>query len=256
MEDIFLIYPENRQYLSGLQKELAQQIKMKPREKIGMFIFAGSFLIAGVILVIVAFYYLFLYVKINHFGAKTYGQYINSRILGDGDDTEYRITYTFEVNGKKYTKESQVSRELYTKYKNLSYPQDEPLTIYYDPKNPNRSFLKPPSLFFVFLFFVFAIIWNLFCNGIIYLLVKDRNKLKTLSKHGRIIDGKLINCSGYTDEGDFYIKGEYNFISPSTRDMIQGKFHSLREDLRNQKLPGIGTKVKVIYLNDKTFDVL
>jgi len=210
------------------------------------------------------------FVLLNFFAKDANGQFISQRESRD-DSTSYYITYSFSVDGKNFTKESQVKEETYMRLSQSKYKNDEPLTVKYYSSNPEISAIDKPSIFFVLFLLLFSLIWNGFVYGIIFFVFYKKRKIDNLSKYGKIIDGKLISCKGYLGENDFYIKGTYNFSSPVTRQLVQGEFNNItRNDLKpekigfmksikgdlNENMPEPDTPVKILYVDDKTFEIL
>lgn len=77
-----------------------------------------------------------------------------------------------------------------------------------------------------------------------------------LWQDGVFLEGRLLTCIGEEDsDHDFCIRTTYGFVSPGGH-ILSGKLTVRRDDLKGAELPGPETKVAVLYLNEKRFEVL
>jgi hypothetical protein len=90
---------------------------------------------------------------------------------------------------------------------------------------------------------------------------KVRTK-RRLVRDGEVLAGDIVHCTGRTantggdDGSDYYqVTVAYRFRSPAGRE-LRGKDSAWREDLERAPLPAPGTPVLVVYLEDKTYQLL
>jgi hypothetical protein len=78
-----------------------------------------------------------------------------------------------------------------------------------------------------------------------------------LARDGELTEGEIVHCSGERDsDGDFILRAEVRFRSPQTGAWLEGTYSPTRNDLKGKGLPGPGTRVHVLYLDDKTYEAL
>jgi len=95
-------------------------------------------------------------------------------------------------------------------------------------------------------------------------------KVETLMRRGRLLPGQVLACRRYITaastslnprvygsalQGKFFIELSYRFRAPTGQE-IRATMRRERNDLRTSRLPGFGTPVKVLYLDDKRYAVL
>jgi hypothetical protein len=184
----------------------------------------------------------------------------------------YFVTYRFSPADQStaYTKEQAVSREVFTRL-----IQDDHVMIRYLPTNPAVSSLAGQESgsnvgLTAYLMIVFGVI------GAVIVLVFTGPELMRFLKHvrlwrqGRLVSGHVCACRRYATatstsfrpseygsalKGNFFIELSYEFRSPQGKS-IRGVAQRNRIDLRQMCLPGFGTPVAILYVNDNHYQVL
>jgi hypothetical protein len=83
-----------------------------------------------------------------------------------------------------------------------------------------------------------------------------RNILLTqYERHGVIVRGEVVECTGEERASHYYVRLRYQFILPDLK-IRRGTAHFVRDDLRSAKLPEKGAQVAVLYLNDWFYRLL
>jgi hypothetical protein len=185
-----------------------------------------------------------------------YGDRASARVTALRCDTveftHYFVTYEIDVDDKTVegsAREEEVRGSYYAK---LKVGETVPVLLF--PESPAVSRLaeddawrsKRSSVFFgsllVGLPLLGAVGWQV-------------RKLR-LVRDGRILEGKLIFCSGEMDsDHDCRIRATFAFVSPQGR-ILSGRASVYRNDLKDAPLPGPDTTVAVLYLDDHNYQVL
>jgi hypothetical protein len=187
---------------------------------------------------------------------ETQGTYVSKEIGSKAvGPTRYHVTYRFVVDDRVYVVTESVEQLTYVRAGN-----GESLPVSYALHDPNIASIEPVSrdrrdntlgL----------ICGNLFWWGVVlglaYYLLSKVHKRQRLSREGILIGGEIVYCSGYEDsDNDFRLKAEVRFRSPQTGEWIHKEYSPTRNDLKGMPLPGPGTRVHVLYLDDKTYGAL
>jgi hypothetical protein len=110
------------------------------------------------------------------------------------------------------------------------------------------------------------------CAAIIYLLplLKELNNTWQLQQHGALVAGHITACHRFVAKSatslrsrelkpvpsnTFFVELHYAFHLPDGKE-LRGVARQQREDLAQVKLPGFGTPVAVLYLDEKRYTVL
>jgi hypothetical protein len=252
MEEYFLIEPENADFVKGLAKKPASN----SGNPVFILIFISIFCIAGLFVIGATIQTATTFAQLKFLSKETNGQFISQR-ESNSDGTTYYIKYNFSLDGKKFTNESMVKKETYIRFSQNQHKSDEPLRVIYYKNNPEISALEDPGISFTIFLAFFSVLWNAACYGLFFGIIYMTNKMKKLTRFGKIIDGKITECRGEKGEDDFLINGNFIFNSPISNQFINGKFNNqARNDLNKDNLPKLGTPVKILYMNDKTFEIL
>jgi hypothetical protein len=182
----------------------------------------------------------------------TTGTVVSREKDDSGDDTDYYVTYRFVVDDHRYEVTELVSASAFN-----SAVESEPLTVRYVMRNPEIATIGSASFFRAMLTGGFGLIWCAVSFGLGYVFYRTRLKRRRLARDGQLIDGSIVSSSGRTDsDGDFTLKTEVRFRSPRTGKWIYQNYRHARNDLKRRELPGPGTLVHVLYIDDKTFEAL
>lgn len=189
---------------------------------------------------------------INAFAEVTAKQYKTP--LGRGN--EYYIEYAFRVREKEYKRKVGVSRETY----NTLRVNDE-LQIIYVASNPQISDIlganrKPQSTMWKI---VGVLSWGILsipptCLGLYYLIesANDYHNIRILEASSQLVRGRITKIRGKEFKQDYIIYLSYEFLSPTTGNVLKGAGEFKRNDLRDN-LPEVNTGIHILYANDRNF---
>jgi hypothetical protein len=184
--------------------------------------------------------------------AETWGTYVSKYEDDSGDDTSYLVTYRFVVDDRVYVVEESVKEATYT-----SADNGESLPVRYVVHDPDIATIEPISFVGPLLLTAFCVVWCGLVFGAFFYNLYILLKWRRLARDGELTEGEIIHCSGEKDsDGDYHLKAEVRFRSPQTGEWLQGTYSPKRNDLKGKSLPGPGTRVHVIYLDDKTYEAL
>jgi hypothetical protein len=169
-----------------------------------------------------------------------------------GRSTTYYLTYSYDVdvNGQTtaFSNEETVSASLYDStaigaHVSIRYLPDDPATSRLLDEDSNNTFLIVIGVAFI--------IGGLF---LIFSFARQYRRDRILERDGQIISGSITksSISGVGNKRQLHI--QYQFLSPLGTE-LEGKQSERRRDVQIESIPP-GTKVAVVYHDDKTFRLL
>jgi hypothetical protein len=184
--------------------------------------------------------------------AVTAGTVVDREIDDSGDDTDYYVTYRFAVDDHAYEVTELVSASTYN-----TTAMGEALTVRYVVRDPDIATIGTPTYFRVLMTTCFGLVWTAVSVGLGAFFFRNQIKRRRLAREGKLIDGTIVSSSSSTDgDGDFTLKTQVRFRSPRTGEWIFQNYRHGRNDLKRKPLPGPGTLVHVLYIDDRTFEAL
>ncbi|MEP6987245.1 MAG: DUF3592 domain-containing protein [Chloroflexota bacterium] len=194
-----------------------------------------------------------LYEDLMQTGVTTQAEIISHR-TAEEKSTTYYVTYRFngtaiDHTSQMYTKEEDVGHTSYDAIKD-----GDSVTIHYLPRDPNISYLEPlmePSI----LGLLIPAFYFLGSPYILYFLIRLYRKRHKLENEGQVLPGELVECTGRKVKGKYQVTVKYCFATPIGEDKSASYSHE-REDLVGASLPTSGTPVAVLYVDEKTFNIL
>lgn len=245
MENVFLLHPENRDFLRGKRRNFTSGAN-----KI-MLALMLLFCVVGVVLSVAG---VFVYLgdqQLQQDGARTRAIVTDLAIEEDTDDTDYYSFYRFEVNGVEYTRRASLNRE---QYNDLEIGGG--VDVIYLPDDPNTSRIVGEG----------DPIWLLIALGAGFTLFSLLSGMRVFSniradqrlgREGKVIKSAIKRITSREDsDNDFYIKVEFTVIDPVSGESVHGKDETIRNDLKNRLLPEVGTPLAILYLNPRMYRVL
>lgn len=163
----------------------------------------------------------------------------------------YFVTYSFSVAqpdglAQPFTREEQVSVNLY------ELRIGSTARIWYSSQDPNLSRLIDNRISNKALLIGMTL---LLLPGLLLLYAGILAVVKTsrLERHGRLLTGEIAAC--VRPKGAAGVNVQYRFHSPAGVE-VTGQQVAFRKDLQEGALPPEGTRVAVLYVNDKTHRLL
>ncbi|MCC7452090.1 MAG: DUF3592 domain-containing protein, partial [Anaerolineae bacterium] len=170
------------------------------------------------------------------------------------------ITYRYPVQSPNsasdyYIREQEVSRDSYNRHPENSavsvvYLQDDPTFAQLTGQDTDNS-AREGLLWF-------GLLWLGLTGVVLFFMVRAVVQDRWLARHGEIIEGQIVNCSGRITggKGSYYkLTVEYQFCTPDGR-ILFGKQNASRNDLRQSVLPATNTPVAVLYADDQHYKLL
>jgi hypothetical protein len=250
----FLIYPENVNYLSGKTRrpEYGQS-----DTNIGCaLLILIPMLLGAVFFVMWTGNLLYENARLLLEGTVTTGvvrqHYIDFANSAD-DATTYHIVYGLTVDGAAYERDQSVPQDVHARY-----AVGEVVEVRYVPASPDISRIDGVST-----------LWGdtasiLFTAGWLFATVvvtvgyfATRHRLGRLKRVGQVLVAELTGITGDDPNGEeYHIEVEVRFRSPSTLQWVAGKRKYMVLHLRHEALPQAGTPLRVVYADDRMWEVL
>jgi hypothetical protein len=169
-----------------------------------------------------------------------------------GKHTVHQVTYRYEADGEREGSAA-VNRETYERLH-----EGDVLALQYRRSAPGESRLANPPharLAFVPLWFPLVMV-PLGLVGAVYLW-RRRGRALRLASDGARLRGEVVECAGVDrgKKGGYAVTLRYRFATPDTGP-LEATEHNCRDDLKAGPLPPSGTRVVVLYLDEKTFQLL
>ncbi|MCU0497430.1 MAG: DUF3592 domain-containing protein [Anaerolineae bacterium] len=245
MENVFLLHPENRDFLRG------QRRNFTTNGNTIMLLFPVIFGLAGLLFFGLGLQQYLADEQLKRDGVITRGIIDDLTIEEDSDDTDYYAFYWFEVNGVAYTRRASLNRE---QYADLEIGGG--VEVIYLPTDPTTSRIvgEGGPIWLIMLLGGGFALFGLF--GSIRVL-SNMQAYRRLSREGKLIKSQIDRLTTRKDsDDDFYIKVAFTVIDPVSGQTVQGQQEVMRTDLKNQPLPEVGTPLAVLYLNTRLYRVL
>jgi hypothetical protein len=202
---------------------------------------------------------------------KHHGAYVEAQVidLSEREDTDsdgnrtlnHYVTYRFvpEMGERPYEREQSIDKREWSR---LQVGAEIP--VYYSVLQPEINRLRPTSMGWVIAFGALPVGWGGLMLWIYIVMRRKLRKHARLAQHGRLLQGKVLRCSGRThhsedSSGDststYTVTLEYELVSPEGK-RLTGTSETTRNDLRSASLPAPGTSVAVLYADDQTHEAL
>jgi hypothetical protein len=264
--DVFLLNPNNRHFLQGMRHFPIT--------------FNANF-VGTVCLLLVLLISAISLIKAMD-GLSIASELRNSKITAQGEITGHRrgsagpmnpgilyyVTYRFSSDGSAYTNEQFVGKDAFEQLSDGSS-----VTVKYVASNPSVSSLmgQPDSRNLTD--FILAVLGGLGLVGSIVYLVPLLRRLwdeMRLRQNAVLQAGHILACHRYVAasatsinprkfgaalSNNFYIEVSYSFHTAAGKE-LRGSAIQKRTDLANVKLPGFGTPVAILYLDEKHYTIL
>jgi hypothetical protein len=238
---VFLLNPQNRQYLRG--KKWSPAI-------LGItnwgLLLLGVIPVCGVLALIVAFLNYQDYMTRHDEYQSIEGHVVGKR-LDSGDSILYYLRYEFVLpKDILYKREDRVDEVFYNQYK-----LGDGINVLYDPADPNLSEIAGTNEAPIGAFcwgLICLIAWPFVGIGIRYVI----NQNKLMAQKGRLIYGQILDVTNTTGSW-FTIR--YRFVSPQTGQTITRRVPKYRGN-GEQHLLRRGAPVAILFRNDNHYILL
>jgi hypothetical protein len=250
ISSVFLLNPKHEPFLRGEDRKLRDT---------GC---GGMILIAFIVLLCTFVFSMFIIAGWNEraardllqqSGVSTSAEIVDHR-ESRGRSTSYYLTYTFLVEQEgaapqEYTVEENVDYGLYNAQRDGAT-----VTITYLPQDPTVARLRDNGMDGSFLLILGLVllaleIWILFHSTYEWL------RTSRLVREGELREGEIEESKITRSKSGRTLRIKYSVLTPvGTR--VTGQQSRLRNDLRNDNPPEPGTKVAVLYLDEKTHRIL
>lgn len=248
-EALFLVNPANRALLSGKSKRLTGSLGIG----CGL-LFMIPFLLAGILVIVMAFNEMSDYNELRAYGVITQGEYVSRRIStdDDGDDTYY-VSFQYTYNDQSYTNEQRASWSTYDRFE-----KGARVNIEYVPHNPGISKIEGTNTASDFQFLlIFAGIWNVIVWPFTLIMVINWRGNRILVREGQFVRGELLAINGSLDsDDDFNVKVQYSFVAPDSGELLFKTENQTSNALKDKPLPPKGSPIMVLYRSAQHFKIL
>lgn len=240
--DVFLLNPANRKFVEGNTERPATQ---GPRAGCIM-LFLIPFLLVGAAVMVWAWSSFYQWNTLNRAGIPGIAEISDKRISSGDDSDIHYLTYRFSNAAMIYTREQSVSSDLYNRAEvgakvDITYAQYDPNIVVIAGTNNLPWF--PIG---------FGLCWNILIWSIFVTMLTGIWGNRLLERDGRVITGHVIASAGSVDsDGDFNLKLNYAFHSPTDNGLISGTTQLTRNDLKGNTLPTQGAPLAILYRKDK-----
>lgn len=210
-------------------------------------LFMVPFLIAGIIVGVLAVRAIYAFFLFQTEGEVTQGIVSSKRISTDssGDDT-YHVYYDFEVEGQSYEGHAQVNWDVYQ-----ATDQGLPFGVRYAGNHPNINDADENSVWFEPIFFtIFALFWNAFVGVFIYGIMGSSGK-DSADKPGTVVQGKIDGIRVYQQNTETRVEVTYHFLSPASGRTIRTRWDGACPEMVGRKKPEPGEPIAVNFIDDK-----
>ncbi len=247
---LFFLYPENYDFVAGKTRNLAGQPSYYRTVfpwLIVMLVFCGGISMTRRWI---------NWYQLQSAGVDTMATIVDRRYTENDDSKKYYITYQFEVvqagSSELYTHEEQVDEDV---YQDLS--EGTRVLVRYIAENPRIATIKDNSIWSLIIQTLILLTMILFALVSGHGVWKRSREIYYLQRHGRLIEGELIECKSERDsDNDLVITLRYHFLSPTSGQEIVNKSSTVRNDLTESTLPPPGTPVAILYADDQHYRVL
>jgi hypothetical protein len=247
--DLWLANPENSNFLSGA----TSKPKGNSSAAVGGCLF--TFIMVLTILVFGGFGLRELLVRnqLEREGERI-GATITNLVIDDSDDsTSYEVTYSYRVGTHNYSRMESVSQGFYNQLR-----VGQRLDILYHSSNPDESRIAVDTgnpTWVIFL--VIGAVAVLLEIGTALAVLGQANRRNRLLRDGKIVYGELTLVDGHIDsDNDLMIRLGYRIPRPDgTFFEHQPRFRTGHNEWKD-RVPKVGDRVAVLYLDDKTHQLL
>ncbi len=267
MSEIFVLHKGNRKLATGEEKPEAPKGTPLLLRRILVAIFV-VLLAVGLIAGGIAYRNFSIFNALESTGVEVEGAFLGGTSnLTQNNRTVYQVTYEYQADGRRY--EGRVRNVPERLFNNASPGQ--PAQVIYLPDRPVVSTLvdynRPPVALLTF-----SIVWTLVVvlglgGGLWYLWRRVRLGRESIIVAGEIkgIEAEEINhedgeperpLDPITHRHGYRITVEYEFDQPNTGRKLRGTGTNIRNDLRDEPLPGPGTPVSIRYVNAGLHEIL
>jgi hypothetical protein len=245
--DLFLVNPDNQRFLSG------QAATPIDSDRGGGTVWVIVVVFGAVGLFLIGFFFYQVYVNLAlGFNAATIEGRVEGREQDEDDDgITYYVSYSYLVGAQRYHQRQAVGWEVYDRAETGAT-----IVVNYARSNPALATVDGLDWGMMWFIAVFGLVWNGIVLALVYWRLDHGRVLRLLRAEGRVIDGQILQISGELDSDDDYsVTVLYQFVTPDTQALIDGKYNAFRNDLKD-KLPRHATLVKVWYANPKAYQLL
>lgn len=264
---VFLLNPNNTDILTGGRRTPTVPGKLSPGLKWFLIICVAFYLVLSITGVIWMVTELVDWYALNTQGVTVEGQLTgrdtdtimeqDQRFTDPNRRTIYYWEYTYTtLDGQMFEGRAQVNEDAYS-----AYTFNMPVQVQYLEVSPNISQLVEENAFTFPRIAVFAGGGNgLLMTFVILSGWLEFRKNRLYKRDGRIIDGWVVNPKLQVGESEgkrvarLYLN--YRIISPETGQDIHRIQDQQRNDLTEADLPPEGSRLAVLYVNDRLFTVL
>jgi hypothetical protein len=251
--DVFIVYPPEGKRLA----EMGRRPPLLARLGCGLLSWGIVLLalVSGTVIGVAGFSIYDDYLALQERGIVREGRVLDKRISTSDDSDTYYLRYGYPYQGQAYEHEQIVSEGLYN-----SYRVGATIPVRLDPQNPGLSRIDGTQNYddAIFAWWCGTLV-SVGVPLLFFASAQAARRRRRLARNYQVVMGKVFKVQGAIDEEDkvYKITLTYRFISPQSGKVCQKTLRDIaRSDLDPDRLPTVGTPVKVAYLDDKTFEVL
>lgn len=250
MASPYLLYPENQRFVQGL----SSHPKIVPNYNfIGcLYLFFIPFLLGIVLLIGMTGKQTYEQVLLKN-AQEVFGIVTERYTRAGSEGTTYYLVYSYQIDGKSYTKRQSVERSLYN-----DYPVEQSILLKVAVGNHAVAKIAGTDQNVLTIFFIIlTAVFTIFIGAVFIFLVQNSIKENKLRRNGRLVWGKIESVSTRKDnDNDYHLELNIHFTSPNTRQNITDKRSYMVNHLRKSPLPDLQTVVAIYYADDELWEVL
>jgi hypothetical protein len=244
----FVLHPENQKFLAGQTRTI---VSWEGDSRVGLTV-AVILLACGLGLLPFCLKEWAAWQTLHHDGTATEAVVLGLRRVRDADaGTVYYVRYQIDAESgdgsRRFVREGDASAEGFR-----SLREGGPVAVLYRQSDPAFSRLVNER---TREFPTFMVLILLGVTGLGLFVLNRTLRLRRLAWQGKVMTGRVLNCTCKHDSDGLIVKVAYAFEAPGLG-FLRGTGTAQREDLSPETAPLPGTAVRVLYLNERLHRVL
>ncbi len=253
------LFPENKEFLRGKRSQLVNNASSRTS------VTAIFLIVVSMILIAAAIFFGIRYYQLTNNASTTQGVMVDSDYSSDSDGDSYSITYAYAVDGQRYERRDGVDFSTYSTITSGAY-----FEVTYNRDEPTVATIGEPSLLLPGVLAAFALLFSIFSWSMLFTALRRGTLAKQLSERGLLLAGQVVKASARVEEDDdgesreLWLEVIYSFVSPKTKQKVQGKSINTRKELlsaryhlgKTEGLFAPGDPLLVMYADDNRHMIL